>query len=119
MESCNIQTIVHYPIPPHKQLAYKEYNKLSLPITEKLSNEVLSLPMDPTLTKSDLNKVNDFSKITICYTSAEEAIDKADAIAILTEWDEFKKLNFKKITPVFDGRNILKGSNVKSIGKNE
>tara|TARA_B100001057_G_C22868977_1_gene957869 strand:+ start:259 stop:1350 length:1092 start_codon:yes stop_codon:yes gene_type:complete len=57
LESFNIQTIVHYPIPPHKQSAYKEYNKLSFPITEKLSNDVLSLPMDPTLTKSDLNKV--------------------------------------------------------------
>lgn len=40
-----IETLIHYPIPPHKQKAYKEWNNLELPITEKLSNEVLSLPL--------------------------------------------------------------------------
>jgi dTDP-4-amino-4,6-dideoxygalactose transaminase len=40
-----IQTLIHYPIPPHKQKAYKEWNELLLPITEKISNEVLSLPI--------------------------------------------------------------------------
>ena len=53
----NIQTIIHYPIPPYKQLAYNDYNKMSLPITEKLSNEVLSLPMDPTIKTRDLDKI--------------------------------------------------------------
>ncbi len=42
-----IQTLIHYPIPPHKQKAYKEWNNLSFPITEKIHNEVLSLPISP------------------------------------------------------------------------
>ena len=45
-----IGTIIHYPIPPHKQRAYKEWNDLVFPITEKIHAEELSLPMSPTLT---------------------------------------------------------------------
>ena len=45
-----IQTLIHYPIPPHKQLAYKEWNDLSFPITEKIHDEVLSLPISPVMT---------------------------------------------------------------------
>lgn len=44
-----IQTIIHYPIPPHKQEAYKEWHKISLPITEKIHQEVLSLPISPVM----------------------------------------------------------------------
>ena len=44
-----IQTLIHYPIPPHKQKAYKYYNHLSFPITEKIHEEVLSLPMSPVM----------------------------------------------------------------------
>ena len=44
-----IQTLIHYPIPPHKQLAYKEMNTLKLPITEKIHEEVLSLPISPVM----------------------------------------------------------------------
>lgn len=40
-----IHTLIHYPIPPHKQIAYKEWNDRSYPITEKISKEVLSLPI--------------------------------------------------------------------------
>tara|TARA_B110000037_G_scaffold123562_1_gene140959 strand:+ start:7333 stop:8430 length:1098 start_codon:yes stop_codon:yes gene_type:complete len=40
-----IQTLIHYPIPPHKQAAYKEYNQLLFPITEQIHEEVLSLPL--------------------------------------------------------------------------
>lgn len=40
-----IQTLIHYPIPPHKQNAYQEFNHLSFPITEQIHNEVLSLPI--------------------------------------------------------------------------
>lgn len=40
-----IETQIHYPIPPHKQQAYKEWNNLTFPITEKIHNEVLSLPL--------------------------------------------------------------------------
>jgi dTDP-4-amino-4,6-dideoxygalactose transaminase len=52
-----IQTLIHYPIPPHKQLAYKHLNKLSLPITEKIHNEVLSLPISPVMTHDEVSTV--------------------------------------------------------------
>jgi dTDP-4-amino-4,6-dideoxygalactose transaminase len=42
-----IQTLIHYPIPPHKQDAYKEWSKQNLPITEQIHREVLSLPISP------------------------------------------------------------------------
>ncbi len=53
----NIQTLIHYPIPPHKQLAYKDWNNLEYPITEKIHNGVLSLPMDPTISNQNLEKI--------------------------------------------------------------
>ncbi len=49
-----IQTLIHYPIPPHKQEAYKEFNSLSFPITEKIHNEVLSIPIGPILEKEEV-----------------------------------------------------------------
>ncbi|NSW45998.1 MAG: DegT/DnrJ/EryC1/StrS family aminotransferase [Bacteroidales bacterium] len=52
-----IQTLIHYPIPPHKQKAYKEWNYLSFPITEKIHNEVLSLPMSPVLKDEEVENV--------------------------------------------------------------
>lgn len=54
-----IQTLIHYPIPPHGQEAYKEYNHLSLPVTEQIHNEVLSLPISPVLTNEEIQKVVD------------------------------------------------------------
>jgi len=50
----NIQTLIHYPIPSHKQQAYKELNNESYSITEKIHREVLSLPMGSHLTDSDV-----------------------------------------------------------------
>lgn len=44
-----VQTLIHYPIPPHKQLAYSKWGKYSLPITEKIHQQVLSLPISPLL----------------------------------------------------------------------
>lgn len=52
-----VQTLIHYPIPPHKQQAYKEWNDLSYPISEKIHDEVISLPMGPTLSLEDVEKV--------------------------------------------------------------
>jgi dTDP-4-amino-4,6-dideoxygalactose transaminase len=52
MES-GIQATVHYPVPAHKQRAYAEYNHLSLPITEQIHNEVISLPLNPSLTDEE------------------------------------------------------------------
>ncbi|TOQ82836.1 DegT/DnrJ/EryC1/StrS family aminotransferase, partial [Vibrio parahaemolyticus] len=54
-----VQTQVHYPIAPHKQQAYKEFSHLSLPLTEQLQNEVLSLPMSPYLSEQERNVVVD------------------------------------------------------------
>jgi dTDP-4-amino-4,6-dideoxygalactose transaminase len=53
----NIQTLIHYPIPPHQQKAYSELNGLSFPITEKIHNEVLSLPLSPVMTPEEVEKV--------------------------------------------------------------
>jgi len=53
----DIQTLIHYPIPPHKQKAYKEWNKISLPITEKIHDEVLSLPLSSVQQIEDTNKI--------------------------------------------------------------
>lgn len=52
-----IQTIIHYPTPPHKQGAYKEWNNLSFPITEEIHNTILSLPISPVMTDSEMEKV--------------------------------------------------------------
>ena len=52
-----VETIIHYPIPPHKQKAYSEYSHLSLPITEKIHNEVLSLPISQVQTIDDTKKI--------------------------------------------------------------
>lgn len=59
-----VQTLIHYPIPPHKQEAYKDWNDLSFPISEKIHQEVLSLPISPVMTNEDIEKIiselNDF-----------------------------------------------------------
>jgi len=54
-----IQTLIHYPIPPHKQKAYSKWNDDVYPITEKIHNEVLSLPLSPVLTREEINIVID------------------------------------------------------------
>ena len=52
-----IQTLIHYPVPPHKQQAFREWNRMSLPITEKIHNEVLSLPISQVMSIEDANTV--------------------------------------------------------------
>lgn len=52
-----IQTLIHYPIPPHKQQAYKDWNDQSYPISEQIHQEVLSLPMGPTLSMQDVEMI--------------------------------------------------------------
>jgi len=54
-----VQTLIHYPIPPHKQGAYKFMNHLSFPITEKIHNEVLSLPISPVITDDEVKCIVD------------------------------------------------------------
>ncbi len=53
----NIQTVIHYPTPPHRQLAYKEFKDLCFPLSEELHREVISIPMDPTLTEEQVSYV--------------------------------------------------------------
>lgn len=53
----SIETLIHYPIPPHKQNALKEWNNLSFPITEKIHREVLSLPISPVMSDDEVSKV--------------------------------------------------------------
>ena len=64
LEEKGIQTVIHYPIPPHKQLAYAAYNNLDLPITEAIHDEVLSLPISPVLDMESIefiiNTINQF-----------------------------------------------------------
>lgn len=54
-----IQTVINYPIPPHKQDAYKEWNNYRFLITQKIHNEVLSLPISPVLTEKELEYIVD------------------------------------------------------------
>lgn len=54
-----IQTIIHYPIPPHKQTCYKEINHISLPITEQIHKEELSLPISPVISTLEINFIID------------------------------------------------------------
>jgi dTDP-4-amino-4,6-dideoxygalactose transaminase len=52
-----IETLIHYPIPPHQQKALLNWNSLLFPITEKIHREVLSLPMSPILTKDEVSYI--------------------------------------------------------------
>lgn len=52
-----IESLVHYPIPPHKQKALNYYSKLSLLITETLHDEVVSLPISPVLSDEDIEQI--------------------------------------------------------------
>jgi dTDP-4-amino-4,6-dideoxygalactose transaminase len=59
-----IQTIIHYPTPPHKQKAFSEWNHLEIPITEHIHNEVISIPISQVLEDSEIeyivNCINSF-----------------------------------------------------------
>ena len=52
-----IQSLIHYPIPPHQQLAYNELNNIKLPITEKIHKEVLSLPMSSVISDIEISNI--------------------------------------------------------------
>lgn len=52
-----IQTLIHYPIPPHKQECYKEWNNLSFPITEEIHRTIISLPISPKMTDVEVKQV--------------------------------------------------------------
>lgn len=52
-----IQTMIHYPIPPHRQQCYADMGLLSLPITERIHSEELSLPLNPTLQQEEIEQI--------------------------------------------------------------
>ncbi len=52
-----IQTVIHYPIPPHKQKAYTEWNNDSYPISEKIHEQIISLPISPVMKQEDVETV--------------------------------------------------------------
>ena len=53
----NVQTLIHYPIPPHKQECYSDWNAMSLPITEQLHQQELSLPISQVMTIDEADEV--------------------------------------------------------------
>ena len=57
LEQQGIGTVIHYPIAPHKQECYKEWNSISLPITEQIAEEELSLPIGPTISLEDTTQI--------------------------------------------------------------
>ena len=59
LKSKEIGTVIHYPIPPHKQKCYEAWNGLSFPITERIHNQELSLPMGPAITEEQVRYVID------------------------------------------------------------
>ena len=59
LEKHGIGTLIHYPLPIHKQTVYREYNNQKLEVSEKVSDEILSLPMYPELKKEEIEKVSE------------------------------------------------------------
>ena len=59
LQACGVQTLVHYPIPPHKQEAYAAWNNASYPISERLHAEELSLPISPVMMEEEVTQVID------------------------------------------------------------
>ena len=63
----DIQTLIHYPIPPHKQKCYQEYSSYELPVTSRIAAECLSLPISPVMTAIEVERVveviNNWEKI--------------------------------------------------------
>jgi dTDP-4-amino-4,6-dideoxygalactose transaminase len=57
LKAVGIDTLIHYPIPPHQQQAYRDYQHLSMPLTETMHQEVVSLPIGPTMGMADVAEV--------------------------------------------------------------
>ena len=52
-----VETLIHYPVPPHRQQALREYSHLQLPVTDRIHNEELSLPCNPALSDEDVTRI--------------------------------------------------------------
>jgi len=57
LESLGVQTLIHYPIPPNRQNAFLHDWDIKVPLTEKIHDEVLSLPLSPVMSDADIEKV--------------------------------------------------------------
>jgi len=57
LEEAGIETLIHYPVPPHQQGAYSEWNSKRFPLTEEIHRQVLSLPLYPQLTDSEVDEI--------------------------------------------------------------
>lgn len=57
LNNAGIGTLIHYPLPPHRQQAYREWNDRSYPITEAIHREVLSLPISPVMSDQQVSSV--------------------------------------------------------------
>lgn len=68
LEKHGVSTVIHYPIPPHRQACYAGYSSHSLPLTETLANEVLSLPMSPFMTEQEAEYVANSVRIFVRST---------------------------------------------------
>ena len=59
LEKNGIGWLIHYPIPPHKQKAFSQFNHLKLPITETIHNTIISLPISPVMTSVEVSNIID------------------------------------------------------------
>lgn len=77
LQSNGIGTLIHYPVPPHLQPAYQELGLTAgkFPISERIHNEVLSLPMGPHLSNSELQKIT--SVIDLFFSKTENTLNHA------------------------------------------
>jgi len=57
LEANGVGTVIHYPIPPHKQECYKEWKGMSLPLTEYIADHELSLPIGPAIKTEEVAKI--------------------------------------------------------------
>ena len=57
LQEQGVGTVIHYPIPPHRQTCYQQWNNLSLPITERIHREELSLPCHQAMTDAEVQRV--------------------------------------------------------------
>ena len=57
LEQNGVGTVIHYPIAPHKQECYKQWNGMCFPITERIAKEELSLPIGPAITMEEVAEV--------------------------------------------------------------
>jgi dTDP-4-amino-4,6-dideoxygalactose transaminase len=57
LESNQLGYLIHYPIPPHKQKALRAYSNLSFPVTERIHEQVVSIPISPVMSPDEISEV--------------------------------------------------------------